>query len=224
MKKVISAMIILILPVVLLFGCQSQADDPAPPEQTTRSVIPEDAVRSPDGKLAAASNVQMDLEDNEGQAYSIFDVQVFDVEKNQQAFTAHIVGDAFEFLWSPNSKWIAAGYSGRTWSDVSLIDTNSHTASCDISMARIMEDFQKDGEEFKFTLRDFRQDPYIKPIEWSPDSKQLLVAYACTDAEDRTQSGVFVYDVLDNALSRLTQYPPSDEYHPEVQKPDGFSW
>lgn len=118
-------LIALLLPVIVLTGCLPKKILKEPPlaASVTTSVIAADAVTSPNGKLAISSYVKEDIEDERGLLYSIYDVQLYDYEENVLLCTFHIVGRDFHFLWSPDSKYVAATYSGRIWTDFSVLDT-----------------------------------------------------------------------------------------------------
>lgn len=190
----------------------------------TNSIIPSDAVVSPNGKYAISSNVQEDMEDNEGKYYSIYEVKLFDRENNILICTFPIVGENFSFLWDSDSRYAIAIYSGGTWTDYSVLDVLSHTQSDGGRMSQVIEEFLKIGEDFSYACDSNRPDPQIYPLEWSPDNRELLIAYRWTDTEGYRQSGVFVYALFDGIYSKLTQYAPSEYYNVDVERPDNFEW
>ena len=188
------------------------------------NIIPSDAVVSPNEKYALLSNVQEDIKDSEGNLYSIYEVRLFDKENNTLICTFPIVGRDFSFLWDSNSRYAAAIYSGRTWTDYSVLDVLSHTQADGVKMPQIIEELSKNGEYFSYTHDSNRPDPRIYPLEWSPDNGKLLIAYSWTDTEGYRQSGVFVYDIFKGTFSDLIQYPPSEYDNVDVKKPDNFTW
>ena len=105
MKKTVTAVL---CSLILLTGCGAQDNI----TKKAASIIPNDAVISPDGKLAVCQYVKEDLEDEKGLLYSIYDVQLYDNEKYIMICTFHIVGRDFHFIWSPNSKYVTAAYFG----------------------------------------------------------------------------------------------------------------
>lgn len=217
MKKVIAA---LLCGLIFLTGCATQEHTP----EKTASIIPDDAVISPNGKLAVCSYVREDLEDENGLLYSIYDVQLYDNQKHTMICTFHIVGRDFHFLWSPDNKYIIAAYSGRIWSGFSVLDVQCHSAIDIPGLSEILDGFRDSGEEIDFELNEDRPDPYVSPIEWSPDSTRILVSYQVKDTQHKTQSGVFIYDFINGTYSDLRQSPPSEDDHIDIKKPEDFSW
>lgn len=205
---------------MFLTGCA--AHDNTPPK--TAYIIPDDAVISPNGKLAVCQYIKEDLEDENGLLYSIYDVQLYDNEKYTMICTFHIVGKDFDFLWSPDSKYITAAYHGRTWSDFSILDVRTHDKIGMQSIFDIMDSFKNMGEKFDYEINPDRPDPYVSPIEWSPDSTRILVSYQVKDTEYRTQNGVFVYDYVNGVFTDLNQLSSSEDDNVDIKKPENFSW
>ncbi|MCX7774002.1 MAG: hypothetical protein N2376_12910 [Clostridia bacterium] len=92
------------------------------------------------------------------------------------------------------------------------------------AVSDIIKSFEANGEHFDYKLSPSRPDPYLSPLEWSPDSTRLLIGYQWYDDQMRVQSGSFVYEPLTNSVSRLTQNAPSEADHVPAVKPDGFTW
>jgi hypothetical protein len=206
---------VLFLSVLVLGSCGKKEN----------SIIPSDALVSPNGKYALLSNVQEDIEDSEGKFYSIYEVELIEKENNTLICTFPIVGRDFSFLWDSNSRYAVAIYSGRTWTNYSVLDVLSHTQADGVNMLQIIEELSKNGEYFSYMCDSNRPAPQIYPLEWSPDNEKLLIAYQWTDTEGYRQSGVFVYDVFKGIFSNLIQYSPLSEYDNfDVKKPDKFIW
>ncbi len=189
-----------------------------------RPAIPEDAVTSPDGRLAVRSDVRENLEDEQGLFYSIYDVQLYDRKESAMICTFHIVGRDFRFLWSPDGRYIAATYSGRTWTEYSLLDVRSHAATQAPGISEVLDSFRGSGETLDYELNADRPDPIVEPLEWSPDGKKLLVSYQVRDSELITQSGLFVFNLEEGTFTDLQQLPPSENDHVDIQRPEGFTW
>lgn len=217
MKRLIAA---LLLGLIILTGCTTQDDAPVKKE----SIIPDDAVISPNGKLAVCQYIKEDLKDENGLLYSIYDVQLYDNDKNTMICTFHIVGRDFSFLWSPDSKYVAAVYSGRTWTHFSTLEVQSHSANSFLGISEIIDSFKNSGEKFDYEIDQDRPDPYVSTIEWSPDSTRILVSYQVRDTAYKTQSGVFVYSFANGTFSNLLQNSPSEADHVDIKKPENFIW
>ena len=211
-KKIFACFIFAIVLMICLCACE------------TKPVLPNDAVISPNGKFAVCSHIQEDLEDENGLLYSIYDVQLYDNIKSTMICTFHIVGRDFHFLWSPDSKYVTAAYSGRTWTDFSILDIQSHSTLSVLGISEILSSFKNSGENIDYDITQDRPDPNVSPIEWSPDGARMLVSYQLKDTEDKTQSGVFIYSLTNGTFSNLLQYSPSADDHVDVKKPDNFIW
>lgn len=217
-KKMISIFLFGVL--LLIAGCSSE--DKSLDE--TASIIPANASISLDGMLAVYPYIQEDLEDEDGLLYSIYDVQLYDNLKKSMICTYHIPGNDFHFLWSPNSKYITAAYSGRTWSNFSILDVRTHAAVSMPGISEVLDHFKTEGEKIDCEMNANRPDPSVAPIEWSPDSTRILVSYQFKDIENKTQNGVFIFDFLNGTYSDLQQFTPSEYDHVALSKPENFSW
>jgi hypothetical protein len=217
MKKTVTAVL---CSLILLTGCGAQDNI----TKKAASIIPNDAVISPDGKLAVCQYVKEDLEDEKGLLYSIYDVQLYDNEKYIMICTFHIVGRDFHFIWSPNSKYVTAAYSGRIWTNFSILDIRRHSTISILGISEILDSFRNSGEKIDYEINEDRPDPYVSPIEWSPDSTRILISYQVKDAGYKTQSGIFIYDLVNNTYSDLRQLPSSEDDHVNIRKPENFSW
>jgi hypothetical protein len=194
------------------------------PSPGADAAIPEAAVYSPDGTWAVWSNVQEDLEDEDGLLYSIYQVLLYHI-KSEKLTVFDIVGRDFSFLWSPDSKRVAATYSGRIWTSFSILDTEALAEIPVSDIASYMEQFKEQGVTFDYTLNENRPDPQINPLDWSPDSSKLLIFYQWHDTQYTTQSGTFLYEVNSGQVSKLVQNPPSPEVdHVPAEIPKDFEW
>ena len=52
----------------------------------------------------------------------------------------------------------------------------------------VIAKLKSDGIKIE-TLRDYRPDHYVFPIEWAPDNDRLLAFYEWTDKNDRRENG-----------------------------------
>lgn len=93
-----------------------------------------------------------------------------------------------------------------------------------MSIFDIFDHFKHAGEKIDYVIQQDRPDPYVSPLEWSPDSTRLLVSYQIRDTAFKTQNGVFVYDISNGTFSDLYQFAPSEYDHIDIKKPEGFHW
>lgn len=136
-----------------------------------------------------------------------------------------IAGKNHSYLWSPDNKKVCVSYTGRIWGDFSIIDASSQTLIEHPTVEDIMKRFNAKNNKFDYELNDNRSDPYLTPVEWSPDSKKILIFYQWHDINYKTQNGVFIYDLEKNDVLGLIQNKPDEEGgQVEVRKPDEFKW
>jgi hypothetical protein len=124
---------------------------------------------------------------------------------------------------SPDNLKLCFKTYGRIWSNVSIYDLKSlQTKYCDLFNYII-----KHKDKFGYKIGDNqRPDPYVSPVEWSPDSKKLLLFYSFTDDGQKTHKGTAVYDIAGESFERVKPMPdgPEEEYNPQPVKPEGFKW
>lgn len=208
-----------ILWACLLGGCVSKdssilmlpQDNPPPIEYRENN-----ASISPDGKYAIESQV-----DEEKHIYQVI---LYENNREKAASTFDIVGRDFNFLWSPDSKKVCVNYSGRIWSDFSIVDVETKALIEPPSMADIIKRYKAIGASIPYELNEDRPDPYRTPFEWSPEGGRLLVFYQFFDTETKAQNGAFVYDVEGRRVSDLYTYSPAEGEHAPIKRPEGFKW
>jgi hypothetical protein len=88
----------------------------------------------------------------------------------------------------------------------------------------IIKQLRTDGAVINYELNENRPDPYLTPLEWSPDSKKILIFYTWFDKEIKVQNGIFIYDTESKRASRMIQYPPAEGEHTEKKIPADFKW
>jgi Tol biopolymer transport system component len=150
------------------------------------------------------------------QSQGKYNVELFSGDEKNKLKTYSIVGGNYSFLWSPDNRKVCVSYSGGIWSDFSIID---------VSTQALMEHPQLfDKLEVDYELNANRPDPYLKPIEWSPDSSRILVSYYWKDTNYTTQNGVFVYNIDTKEVSDLIENEPVEGDHGVAKKPENFKW
>lgn len=88
----------------------------------------------------------------------------------------------------------------------------------------ILDSFKNTGEKFDYEINPDRPDPYVLPIEWSPDSTRILVSYQVKDTGYKIQSGVFIYDFINGTFTDLQQLSYVEDDHVDIKKPENFHW
>lgn len=205
--------------IITIAGCSVQdvkrvSSDSVAEDQTEKTIT----VKSISGN--GENIVQSQVNESEG----IYTVSLYGEDEKSLLKTFHIVGRNMGFLWSPDNEKVCVNYYGRIWGNFSTIDTKLQTLTECPTVEFIMSHFKNQGVEFAYRLNQNRPDPYLTPIEWSPDSKKLLVFYVWHDEEYITQNGTFILNVETKEVSDLVQYEPSEGDHAEARIPEGFSW
>lgn len=170
---------------------------------------------SPDGKYAIST--QLDKAK----------VLVYDIKKNALASSFELLAQDYGFMWSPDNSKVCVTKTARVWIDVSFIDVNSMKAADMPTVDKILNTFGKNGIKLNYELNKNRPDPYISPIEWSPDSKRILLFYQWTDSNYIRQNGTFVFEVATGEISRISQNKTEvgqEGGNIPAAKPDGFKW
>lgn len=124
---------------------------------------------------------------------------------------------------SPDNTKLCFKTYGRIWSNVSVYDLKTlETKYCDLYNYIINH-----KGKYGYKIGDNqRPDPYVSLVEWSPDSKKLLLFYSFTDDGYKTHKGTAVYDIAGGSFERVEPMPdgPEEEYNPQPVKPEGFKW
>lgn len=124
---------------------------------------------------------------------------------------------------SPDNSKLCYKTYGRYWSNVSVYDIKTgKTSYC--GLFNYIAD-HKDKFNWKIGENQ-RPDPYVSYLEWSPDSKKLLLFLNFTDDGHSTHNVSAVYDVAGESFERIKVLPAKTEedYNPEPVKPGGFRW
>ena len=169
-------------------------------------------VKSPDGKHAISAS------DDE------YHVLLYNYINKSEPKSFKVVGLDYNFLWSPNSKKVCISYRGRIWSDLSIIDVDTESELEKPTINSIIKQFKATGTKIDYELNENRADPYLTPIEWSLDNKNILIFYRWFDKEFKVQNGVFIFDTEAKRASRIIQYPPAEGETVDVKIPDNFKW
>lgn len=149
---------------------------------------------------------------------------LYDTDKNILAGEFDMPAQDYGFLWSPDNKKVCVTRTARIWIESSIVDAVSLKAA-DITFAQVLDAFKSSGIKLAFKLHEVRPDPYIAPIEWSPDGQKILMSYQCMDSVYRRQNGTFVYDTRTGKISRLAQNKADPECgNLTVPKPKDFKW
>lgn len=124
--------------------------------------------------------------------------------------------------WSPDGEWVGVTRGGRTWIDVNLVQVQTKE-NREINLIRYaFGNAEKYGYKVKINQR---PDPYIGLIEWSPDSRKVLLSCQFTDDDYQEQACIAVYNLDAAAIERFLKLPPEQEQRKRrIQKPKGLEW
>ncbi len=152
-------------------------------------------------------------------------VLVYDTEENRLASTYQLLVSDYGFLWSPDSSKVCVTLAARIWKDICVIDMAAGKTVEFPSTPEILKTFGEKGDQPDYELNKSRPDPYLTPLEWSPDSMELLVFYQWTDTKYYRQNGTFVFNVGKGRISKIVQNKVDREHdNIPAKKPEGFSW
>lgn len=167
---------------------------------------------SPDGKYAISVIPER------------YRVLVYDTEKNVLAGEFDMLAQNYGFLWSTDNKKVCVTRTARVWIECSIIDAVL-LKSADITSKEVLNAIKNSGIKLDYKLNDSRPEPYIAPIEWSPDGQKMLMSYQWTDTGYNRQNGTFVYDMGLGTISQITVNKADAEGgNMQVTKPENFKW
>lgn len=153
------------------------------------------------------------------------EVLVYDTVKNTLSAHFELLAQEYGFLWSADSSKVCVTRAARIWKEVSIIDAEAGKMIEFPSVAEIINIFKEKGAKIDYTLNENRPDPYLTPMEWSPDNNKLLIFYQWTDTNYNRQSGTFVFHTHSGTISRIVQNKVDREHdNLQAKKPVGFKW
>ena len=122
---------------------------------------------------------------------------------------------------SPDGKWTAVTITARIWIDTNLVNVQTG----DVMKTGIFTFITDNAWRYDYQLgKNERPDPYVEWLEWSPDSKKVLLSYSFFDDLYTRQTGVAVFNLDSGAVEWIKKLLPAEGEHSPVEKPDGFSW
>ncbi|MFB9278103.1 hypothetical protein [Cohnella cellulosilytica] len=98
------------------------------------------------------------------------------------------------FLWSADSRYVAASYAARIWEGSIVLDARDGS---EIELPGV-ETMRKQTKRTT-TVHEARSDPYFHAEEWL-DNRSLRVSFQWTGADYEDYSGDYVYDVRSRKL------------------------
>lgn len=131
---------------------------------------------------------------------------------------AKMDGSITKLAYSPDGKRIGVEYGGRTWGSLTIVDVTSRKPIYPEVINAIIAD-PGNGYDVDQPKID-RFDPYLRILEWSPDSTRLLVSYEFGGGVDQYHYGWAVYDVEEDKV--LKAYKTKQDVN--GAKPQGFAW
>lgn len=171
-------------------------------------------IRSSDGKLVVFHAFH-DARYNDGMIW---------MDKGDGGFYGVDAGSSLAGISiSPDDTKLCCKTFGRYWSNVSVYDLKTgKTSYCDL-FGYVADHKGK----FNWKIgENQRPDPYTSYLEWSPDSRKLLLFLSFTDDGHLTHSVSAVYDLAGESFERVKALPDEsgEDYNPEPEKPEGFRW
>lgn len=172
---------------------------------------------SPDGKYAVVPH-EWGFDEEEY-------VLLYDIRENRLVKKYDAPAQYMGFTWSPDSKKVCISMLARIWTDISVLTIEEDKVTSLMNDIKVFERFRAQGVKLDYKLDDNRPDPAYDILEWSPDSKKLLVFYQCTDTKRNRQSGTFIYDIAKKSIYNIRQNDPASEGgNLSPEKPEGFRW
>ena len=166
-------------------------------EEKSKSVI----VRS------KSSNNKYELVSEVNETKGIYNVTLATVSPYKEIRTFEVVGRDKEIVWAPNNTKAYITYMGRIWADFCVIDAIKGT----LIDHPMVEDIVWKEKTIRYKLNHDRPDPYLFPIEWSPESNKILVGYQWTDSEYNIQNGYFINNIEQNNIKIKSRISHSKE-------------
>lgn len=134
-------------------------------------------------------------------------------------------GNLGEVAWAPNSRKVCISFSGRTWSNVGILDINTNSAEHALVSPEISSYIVENKKTLGYKVgQNLRPDFYINFLEWKEDSTRVLLSYSFTDDDHIDQSGIVVYNLAQCKVERLEKYNPAYNERSTIKKPLGFKW
>lgn len=129
--------------------------------------------------------------------------------------------NAAPIAWSPDEKQLAVEAATRITVDTYIVDVETGK----VNETGVFEYITKHAARYGFEIgKNQRPDPYIRWMEWSPDSKKVLLSYSFTDDLYTRQTGVAVFDLDKKAVDWMLKLLPAEGEHALINKPEFFRW
>ncbi len=124
-------------------------------------------------------------------------------------------------LLSPDGSKLVVGDGGRLWSNTVVLNLATLTTNKQDLSSYLMENCEKLG----YKKGDYqRPDPSVRFLEWSPDSKKVLLSYYFSEDMEKWQSGYAVYNCGKDKYERVIPNKCSGDGYPQLEKPADFKW
>ncbi len=177
-------------------------------------------VHSPNGKDVAFCSF-LNTRFNDGKLW------VYSGETRQISMVLQLVsvggdgGVAGYIHWSPDGSRLAVGDGGRLWSNTVILKLATLTANKQELFSYLGENSGK----FGYKIGGYqRSDPSVRFLEWSPDSKKVLLSYYFAEDMEKWQSGYAVYNCEKDKYERIMPNKCSNDGYPKLEKPADFQW
>ncbi len=123
--------------------------------------------------------------------------------------------------WSPDDKWLFANPYGRIQSEMLVVNVKSREVYNIPLFQYICDNSDKLGYKVGSNQR---PDPWIKFIEWSPDSSRILLSFWFRDDNFTGQKGIAVYNIENQSIEKVTTLGSTEGDYEVVDKPADFNW
>ena len=152
-------------------------------------------------------------------------VLLYDIRENRLVKKYDAPAQYMGFTWSPDSKKVCVSMLARIWTDIGVLVIGEDKVTSLMNDIKMFERLRAQGIKLDYKLDADRPDPAYDILEWSPDSKKLLVFYQCTDTKRNRQSMTFIYDIVKKSVYDIRQNEPAAEGgNLSPEKPEGFKW
>jgi hypothetical protein len=124
-------------------------------------------------------------------------------------------------VWSPDRKWVAVTNKVKSGNDTVLLEVSNNKKYG----LGIFDFIKLNCEKYNYKINEEKiLETNIDFLEWSPDSKKLLLSYGFLDDASIWQSGIAVFNLQNMSVEWLMKMNDAGNEYANVKKPDNFDW